>query len=80
MKTDLNDFKTGWFGIQIGLKAHEIGDLIDALEGLKKYRTHFHLRSEFKGEGGVGDIEIYIQPDDQPSNMEIEASVEPQEL
>lgn len=74
MKADLEDFGTGWCGIHVGLKSNEIDQLIAALHELKKEKTHFHFRSSFEGDSGIGDVEIYFQPDDQPSNMEIEAS------
>jgi hypothetical protein len=77
MKADLDDFRTGWYGAFLGLKSTEIDKLIHALQELKRYKTHFHFRSNYEGNGGIGDIEIYYQEDDQPNNMEIEASAEP---
>ena len=59
MKADIEDFKTGWYGITLGLNDAEIDQLINTLVALKKEKTHFHFRSEFKGEGGIGDIELY---------------------
>lgn len=77
MKADLNDFETGWYGISLGLRETEIDELIVALQGMKQERTHFHFRSEFEGAGGIGDIELYFMPEDQPNNMELEASAKP---
>lgn len=74
MQSDIEDFKTGWYGISLGVKSEEIDQFISALQELKKEKTHFHFRSEFKGQGGIGDIEIYYQTDDQSSNLTIESS------
>jgi hypothetical protein len=77
MQADLDDFKTGWYGILLGLNANEIDELIAALHELKKHETHLHLRSEFEGEGGIGDIEIYFKKDQGNNNMVLEASATP---
>lgn len=77
MQADLDDFKTGWYGVLLGLKEEEIDHLVEALQDLKRYKTHFHFRGDFKGDGGIGDIELYYQTDNQPSNMELEASAKP---
>ena len=77
MRADIEDFETGWYGLTLGLKEAEIDELINTLRDLKKYKTHFHLRSEFEGEGGVGDIEIYYQSDSVPDNLTLESSCRP---
>ena len=74
MQSNIEDFKTGWYGISLGLKSDEIDQLIIALQKLKNERSHFHLRSDFEGSGGIGDIELYYQTDEQPSNLAIESS------
>lgn len=74
MQANLEDFKTGWYGLTLGLKSKDIDQLIATLRDLKKEKTHFHFRSRFEGSGGVGDIEFYYQTDDQPNNLEIESS------
>jgi hypothetical protein len=30
---------------------------------------HFHISSDYKGTGGVGDIEVFVKPDDSPDNL-----------
>lgn len=74
MQADLEDFKTGWYGLTLGLKSHEIDDLILALKSLKKDKGHFHFRSDYEGANGVGDIEIFYQTDNEDSNMELDSS------
>ncbi|HVU16114.1 MAG TPA: hypothetical protein VHD32_04280 [Candidatus Didemnitutus sp.] len=72
MHTKLNDWKNGWYGIELSLKKEEIDRLISRLQMLKEEPDqHFHLTSECKGPGGVGDIEISIQASDQAGNMTI---------
>lgn len=76
MKAEVEDFGTGWYGVHLGLKENEIDSLIDTLQRLKDKKTHFHYRSEMNGNGGLADIEIYFRRAEEPSNMELEASVE----
>jgi hypothetical protein len=75
MKADIEDFKSGWYGLTLGMKSDEIDDLISALKNLKENKNHFHFRSEFEGVGGVGDIEIYWQPNEGESNLELDVSL-----
>ena len=80
MRSDIEDFKTGWYGLTLGLRESEIDELISTLQDLKKYKTHFHLRSEFEGKGGVGDIEIYYQSEEVQDNLKLEPSCRPAEV
>ncbi|HTZ41487.1 MAG TPA: hypothetical protein VMB77_15135 [Syntrophales bacterium] len=62
MYVEIEDFKTGWYGITVGLSKAEINKLIERLEFLRDNNDqHFHIRSNYEGIGGVGDIEIYFQ-------------------
>lgn len=71
MYVELEDFKTGWYGIGIGLREKEIDILIEQLIRLKAdKKQHFHISSEFEGDGGVGDMEFYIH-EDEKDNMYI---------
>ncbi|MEC7584989.1 MAG: hypothetical protein VYE77_11785 [Planctomycetota bacterium] len=58
MKSNLTDFKTGWFSLALELSTSEIDQLIGALEALKGGSDHFHFRSDFTGGPGLGDIEV----------------------
>jgi len=71
MIVEIEDFKTGWFGIGIGLKSDEIDQLIELLKMIKADpEQHFHISSpDYTGDGGVGDIEIYIQNESQKDNV-----------
>ena len=74
MNAQIEDFKTGWYGVSLGLKKNEIDLFIEALKSLKKCQEgHFHLRSNFEGDGGAGDIEIYIEPDHSIDNLAIDS-------
>ena len=71
MHSKLDDWKNGWLGVQLGVKKEEIDRLIALLQMLKEEPDqHFHLSSDYKGSGGLGDIEVSIQSADQISNME----------
>lgn len=70
MRTTLSDWKNGWFGIELALRPPEIDRVISLLQLLKADpNQHFHLTSDYNGTGGVGDIEISVQSDREPSNM-----------
>lgn len=74
MRADIENFKTGWYGITIGMKTQQIDCLIAALEKMKSTQSHFHLRSDFEGSGGVGDIEFCWMPDKTIDNMDLDDS------
>lgn len=71
MRTEIEDWKNGWFGIRLSIKPEEIDELIANLNMLKMDPDqHFHLSSTYKEVGGVGNIEIFVQSDAEQSNME----------
>ena len=71
MHTELEDWKNGWYGVQLGITAEEIDVLIERLRMLKEEPDqHFHLTSTYKDGGGVGDITVYVQETLKPNNME----------
>ena len=71
MRTELEDWKNGWYGTQLALRAEEIDVLIERLRMLKaEPDQHFHLSSDYKGGGGLGDITVCLQAPSEASNME----------
>ena len=74
MRINIEDFKTGWYGLDIGLKNDEIDLFIDALKNLKQNKDHFHIRSDCDGSGGVNDIEFYYQDKNTKNNMKLDIS------
>ena len=75
MHTKLEDWKNGWFGVELGVCPDEIDSIIERLQMLKKdHDQHFHISSDYKGSGGIGDITVYVQPADRVSNMETASS------
>jgi hypothetical protein len=74
MQVEIDDFKTGWFGLKLGLTDADIAALISSLEALRMHRGHFHARSDFSGNGGVGDIEFYWVEPSSPNLLLIEQS------
>lgn len=72
MYAKLEDWKNGWSGLELGIRLGEIDQLIASLKMLRdEPEQHFHLSSDYQGSGGIGDIVIFIQPDDGPHNMTI---------
>ncbi|MBI5747839.1 MAG: hypothetical protein HZA00_01850 [Nitrospinae bacterium] len=72
MHIELEKFKTGWYEIFIGIQEDEIDTLIENLRLLKTNKDqHFHISSDYEGEGGIGEIEFYVQEEDEESNMKI---------
>lgn len=71
MYVELEDFRTGWYGINISLRDDEIDVIIEHLKNLKKDNSqHFHIASDYEGDGGIGDIEISVKDNGQ-NNMSI---------
>ena len=72
MNIAIEDFRTGSFGIQVGLTDSDIALLIERLKTLQQQRSHFHFRRDnFTDASGVADIELY-RTEQTPSNMLIE--------
>ena len=72
MNVAIEDFKTGWFGIKVGLTDSDIALLIERLQALQHHRSHFHFRQDaFTDTSRVADVELYWT-DQAPSNMLIE--------
>ena len=75
MHTKLEDWKNGWCGVELGILPEEIDSLIAQLIMLKKDSDqHFHISSDYKAAGGLGDIMIYVQSPKEASNMESPSS------
>ena len=61
MQSKLNDWKNGWFGLELILQPEEVDQLIAKLNMLKEDpNQHFHLSSDYKAASGLGDIEISV--------------------
>jgi hypothetical protein len=53
MHTELEDWKNGWYGVQLGILAEEIDVLIDRLQILNPVPDqHLHLSSSYNGPVG----------------------------
>ena len=72
MQAKLEDFATGWFGLEIGLSDKDIVLLIDRLNALRVSKGHFHARSDFSGTPGIGDIQFYWAEGGSDSNLVLE--------
>ena len=70
MIAEIEQWKDNWQGISLGLSTDEIEKLISLLNKLKDdNEQHFHLSSNWEGEPGIGDIEIYVKDNKQKDNM-----------
>jgi hypothetical protein len=70
MHSKLTDWKNGWFGLELGIARDEIDLIIEGLNNLKEEPDqHFHLSSDYKAQGGLGDIEVYVQEPEEKDNM-----------
>lgn len=74
MHVTIEDFKTGWCDIFIGLKDDQIDQMINALKNLKTSKSHFHFRGVYTGESGVADIEFSWIDNSVTDNMELESN------
>jgi hypothetical protein len=72
MHTDIEDWKNGWFGIDLGLRREEIADLIQSLNMLiNEPDQHFHLDSNYKGTGGIGQITFYVKSNEEEDDVSL---------
>jgi hypothetical protein len=72
MHVAMEDFGTGWCKIEIGIREDEIDTLIKLLGMLKKDTSqHFHAASHFREDGGIADIEFYIETREDTDNMQL---------
>lgn len=72
MRGDIEDFKTGWYGVSLQLRPEDIDLLINYLQKLRRDADyHFHLfRNTDGGTGtGIADIEISAQRSTDGSNL-----------
>jgi hypothetical protein len=73
MNVKLNQFESGWVGLEMALSAEETDALKDRLEELKRGDIgHFHLRNDgWDAESGVADIQISLMGLNDLNNMSI---------
>ena len=73
MRVLLIDFKTGWYEVQIELTRGDITKLIRSLTNLQQSvpSAHFHCSSDFKGGGGIAEVELSLVPDDSKGSFTI---------
>jgi hypothetical protein len=70
MRASLKDWENNWFGLELELNPTEIDRLITLLQALKSDPDqHFHISSDYKAEGGLGDIEVSVKQEDKPDNL-----------
>lgn len=70
MHAELEDWKNGWHGLRLSASPSEILSLITLLQDLiKDPDQHFHISSDYKAEGGLGDIQISVKAQEDEDNL-----------
>lgn len=70
MIAEIEKWEEGWQGLALGLSNEEIDHFISLLQEIRNdNEQHFHIQSKWKGEAGLGDIEIYVKHKNQKDNM-----------
>jgi len=72
MHGEIENWNNGWYGVSLGLSIPEIDRLIALLTKIRSdSEQHFHISSNYAGEGGLGDLEFYVSEAGSPSNMQL---------
>jgi hypothetical protein len=71
MKTELENFSTGWSGLTLELSNKEIDQLIIGLKQIQQDNSHIHFVSDFSGKPGIGDIEIACCGDTEHGDLKL---------
>lgn len=70
MRAKLEDWKNGWMGLELGLSRDEIDELIRLLRMIQEDPDqHFHITSDYKADGGLGDITLYLKEPGEEDNL-----------
>jgi len=70
VQAELDDWKNGWHGLRLSATPGEISQLITLLQDLiKDPDQHFHISSDYKAQGGLGDIEISVNTEEDTNNL-----------
>lgn len=74
MRTHIEHYESGWSGIRLGLRAHEIEPLIEALRNLAQSGNdgHFHFMSQANADAtppAIIDMEVYLLGSSGTDNM-----------
>jgi hypothetical protein len=72
MRAEIEDWKNGWFGIELGIGAEELNRFIELLRMLEREPDqHFHIFSDYKGADEIGSIRISFLPTGVESDMHL---------
>nr|WP_319490255.1 hypothetical protein [uncultured Desulfobacter sp.] len=67
MHIKLNDFKTGWYSLEMGLSEKDIDELINSLIELKRRKSHLQIVCSDKTPA-LENLEIYWAEDSEKTN------------
>lgn len=72
MRGEIENWNNGWYGISLGLSLAEIDRLIELFSMLRADPAqHFHMSSDYSGDGGIGDIELYVAEVGASGNLQL---------
>lgn len=72
MQITMDDWKNGWYGVDLGFDRDEIDELIGLLQIIRDDpERHFHATSEYEGTGGVGQVTFWQKGADVPDNAHL---------
>ena len=73
MIAEIENYKTGWYGIRLRFDSEEIKKLIESLQLLNEGEFgHFHFENlDFTRKEGIADIEISLKGKDEHDNMSV---------
>ena len=73
MIAEIEDFKTGWYGVYLRFSEEEIEKLIESLRSLQNRSSgHFHFEGlDYDGKGGIADVEISLKGKHEQDNMKV---------
>lgn len=72
MRAQLEDWKNGWMGLELGISRDEIDELIRLLRMIQENPDqHFHITSDHEADGGLGDITLYLKEPGEEDNLSL---------
>jgi hypothetical protein len=72
MHGKIEDFGTGFYGIELLVSQKDIENLISSLKKLREgVGYHFHLRGDFENSSGIADV-MFAMKGAEPDNLDLE--------
>ncbi len=72
MRSEIENWNNGWYGVRLELSIAEIDRLIGLLTNIRNDpEQHFHMTSDYAGSGGLGNIEVSVAEANSNSDMSV---------